>query len=72
MAEIKGYRQLSDRELVAINDIKDVEVAVGELWRQVSYNLETVDKRWLALAKTHLQEGFMAFVRAIAKPEDVF
>ena len=26
------------------------------------------DKRWVAIARTHLQEGFMALTRAIAKP----
>jgi hypothetical protein len=27
-----------------------------------------IDKRWLAIAKTDLQKGFMALVRSIAKP----
>ena len=28
-----------------------------------------IDKRWLAIAKTDLQKGFMSLVRSIAKPE---
>lgn len=28
-----------------------------------------VDKRWVAIARTHLQEGFMALTRSVAKPE---
>ena len=26
------------------------------------------DPRWLAIGRTHLQEGFMAAIRSIAKP----
>lgn len=68
---IKGYRELSEQELVTINEIKDCEAAVGELWRSVQ-NVNAVDQRWLAVAKTHFQEGFTALVRSVAQPEDVF
>jgi hypothetical protein len=68
---IKGYRELSEQELVMINEIKDGEAAVGELWRSVQ-STDAVDQRWLAVAKTHFQEGFTALVRSIAQPEDVF
>jgi len=27
------------------------------------------DPRWLAIGKTHIEQGFMALVRSIAKPE---
>jgi hypothetical protein len=30
---------------------------------------EGIDQRWVAIAKTHLQQGFMAATRAIAQPE---
>lgn len=68
---ISGYRQLSDDTIVTVNSIKAFERQVGQLWRTIGEGDE-VDRRWMALAKTHLQEGFMAFVRAVAKPEDVF
>lgn len=68
---IKGYRELGEQELVMINEIKDGEAAVGELWRSVQ-STDAVDRRWLAVAKTHFQEGFTALVRSIAQPEDVF
>ena len=69
--KINGYRELRQIEIDAINHIKDAERQVGRLWHELS-QFNDVDKRWLALAKTHLQEGFMAFARAVAKPEDVF
>jgi hypothetical protein len=48
-----------------------MERQVGELWKEFK-GFDDIDPRWMAVAKTHLQEGFMAFVRAIAQPEDVF
>lgn len=70
-APIKGYRELSQDDLELINEIKEAEIELGSLWKQVSQN-DNADKRWLAIAKTHFQEGFSAFVRAVAQPEDVF
>lgn len=37
-----------------------------------SARIEGVDPRLLALAKTNLQQGFMWFVRSIAKSADLF
>lgn len=30
-----------------------------------------VDKRWLAIAKTHIEQGFMAMNRAIFRPKRI-
>lgn len=63
---IKGYRELTQEELVAINRFKDIAEDIGAMLD----DLESmdVDKRWLAIAKTDLQKGFMALTRSIAKP----
>lgn len=68
---IKGYRDLSQSEIDGMNSIKSLEVDTGDLFKQIS-EIEGVDPRSLALAKTKLQEGFMWFVRSIAKPADPF
>jgi len=68
---IKGYRDLSQSEIDGMNSIKALEVDTGELFKQIG-DIEGVDQRALALAKTKLQEGFMWFVRSIAKPSDPF
>ena len=68
---IKGYRDLTQSEIDGMNSIKSLEVDTGNLFKQVS-KIEGVDPRALALAKTKLQEGFMWFVRSIAKPVDPF
>lgn len=64
---IKGYRELSETDVDTMNQIKDLEILVGQLWRKIDG-----DPRWRAIAKTHFQEGFTAFVRSVARPEDVF
>ena len=71
--KISGYRDLSEIEILAMNDIKALETRVGALWRQISRdsNFE-LDGRWMSIAKTHFEEGFSAFVRAVAKPEPTF
>lgn len=65
---IKGYRELNQDETMSINQVKDLADIVGQAC-SVFENDVNVDKRWLAIAKTDLQKGFMALVRSIAKPE---
>ena len=69
--QISGYRDLDQADIDAINDVKQAEVNLGELWRAVTA-LDGVDMRWASIAKTHFEEGFSALVRSIAKPEPRF
>lgn len=34
--------------------------------------INMIKEGWMAIAKTHFEEGFSAFVRAVAKPEGRF
>ena len=65
---IKGYRELNQDEIDTINDIKQAANEVGEIIDGMTGGVEA-DQRWLAIAKTDLQKGFMSLVRAVAKPE---
>lgn len=65
---IKGYRDLSQKEVDAMNNIKQLANTVGELLTELE-STEYVDKNWLAIAKTDLQKGFMSAVRSVAKPD---
>lgn len=67
-ANIKGYRDLSSDEVVLINEVKGLAMVVGDKVEEI-FNLPETDTRWAAIAKTDLQKGFMALIRAIAKPE---
>lgn len=68
---IAGYRDLTVEEIHKVNLIKEGERQVGMLWREIDQTCDC-DPRWLAIAKTELQNGFMALVRAVTKPADSF
>lgn len=71
--KIAGYRDLTEDEIDVINAIKSAEVQLGDMWRELGdQDTVTVDKRWMAIAKTHFEEGFSALVRAVAQPEARF
>ena len=65
--EIKGYRELDQGEIDLMNTIKEEGVELAGLIGTL-LSLEEIDKRWVAIGKTHLQEGIMALVRAVAQP----
>lgn len=64
---IKGYRDLTEEEVAAMNDVKAKAEEVGQLIEKLE-NTEGLDQRWVTVAKTDLQKGFMAAVRSIAQP----
>ncbi|WFZ78526.1 hypothetical protein MQM1_043 [Aeromonas phage vB_AsaP_MQM1] len=65
--QIKGYRELDEHEIRAMNNIKELAEDVGSLVKELEM-VPGTDKRWVAIARTHLQEGFMALARSVAKP----
>lgn len=65
--QIKGYRDLSTEEIALMNDAKSKAEDIGKLIDVLKDN-PIIDKRWLAIAQTDLQKGFMSLIRAIAQP----
>jgi len=65
--KISGYRDLTQGEVDAMNAIKQKSTEVGVLLEEMRDNKE-LDSRWIDIAETQLQQGFMAAVRAVAKP----
>lgn len=68
---VKGYRDLSQQEIDAMNSIKLAEQDIGQLFQQVRA-IDGVDQRVMAIAKTQLQQAFSWLVRAVAQPLDVY
>lgn len=66
--KIKGYRELSQEDIDAMNKVKELSAQVGELVNDIRRDL-VVDHRWVAIAATDLQKGFMSLTRSIAQPE---
>lgn len=65
---INGYRSLNVDEIDAMNQLKSLEVDVLNKLAELS-NSPVNDMRWLSIAQTQIQQGFMAAVRAVARPE---
>ena len=65
--QIKGYRDLTQQEIDAMNLIKEVAVKVGEIAELVKQT-PGCDQRWASIGITDLQKGFMSLTRSIAKP----
>lgn len=69
--KIRGYRVLTDAEIAHVNKIKEVEAQVAELWKETQ-RTQAVDSRWLFIAKTKFEEGFMALNRSVTRPVSPF
>ena len=64
---IKGYRDLSQAEIDAMNAIKAKGEELGALVAQLRAT-EGLDERWVSIGQTALQTGLRARVRAVAQP----
>lgn len=66
--KIKGYRELNQEEIDAMNEVKAMGIKLGELVEKLESNKD-LDQRWVESGKTDLQKGLMALTRSIARPE---
>lgn len=67
-APVTGYTKQPPEKVQIVNAIKDVENMVGETLEAV-LEMDGIDRRMTALARTNLQQGFMWLVRAVFQPE---
>lgn len=67
--QMKTYRDLTEDEIDTINNVKEMEETVASLFHGLKL-VDSYDKRWLNIDRTHLQEGFSALVRAVAQPDN--
>jgi hypothetical protein len=64
---VAGYRPQSQANVDMVNANKLVEEHM--LMNLDVLKTKDVDQRWLAIARTHFEQGFMALNRSIFKPE---
>lgn len=72
MPSIKTYRVLTEVEISAINRVKDLEQKAADVLELLEALVPDLDKRDLALARTHIEDGCIRAVRAIARPTSPF
>lgn len=66
---ITGYRKHSAQEVDVVNTTKGIENDLGRWIKQLQADVPDVDGRWVSIARTHFQQGFMALNRAVFKPD---
>jgi hypothetical protein len=69
--KIATYRELSQDEIDSINSVKLIEIRLAALWDSLS-DVPGVDRRDLALARAHFEDGCIRAVRAVARPTSPF
>lgn len=65
--KIKGYRDLSQEEINLMNEGKELAEQVGNFIEKLQ-KTDGLDQRWVSIAKTDLQKGFMGAIRSVAQP----
>jgi hypothetical protein len=65
---IAGYRDLTQAEINLMNTIKNNGTLLADLVETLRLAPGDIDQRWVAIGTTHLQQGIMALVRAVARP----
>lgn len=67
---VAGYRPQSDAKVDLVNANKRVEETALRMLDHLATLPET-DKRWLAIGRTEIENGFMAVNRAVFRPARV-
>lgn len=65
--KIKGYRELSQKEVDLMNEIKAKGAELGELVEKLQ-STANLDQRWVSIGATDFQTGLMALTRSVAQP----
>ena len=79
---VAGYQPQSDEKVALVNSNKEMEERLLRTIDALSLGLPTstqpgtvnhafADGRWLAIARTHFEQGFMALNRAIFQPKRI-
>lgn len=70
MSDIKGYKPLSEEQKDVVNLLKEHEQIAIDIMNAFSMvSAPPIDERWMAIAKNHIQQGFMAAVRSVSRPD---
>lgn len=72
MSQIKGYRELQPGQVERMNRFKTIEEDLTDALefarRAAEHDQDAAALRWLAIARTDLETGFMFAIKAVARP----
>lgn len=70
---VSGYREQFQTSVQLVNSHKDQEERLlRHLDALANHPQLEIDPRWLAIARTHLEQGFMALNRAVFRPDRIY
>ena len=67
---VAGYRAQSEKAVALVNAFKVAEEKLLRILDDLAKSAE-IDKRWLAIGRTNIEQGFMAINRAVFRPDRV-
>lgn len=67
---VEGYKPQSDEKVDLVNANKRLEERVLRVLDDLKGRAD-IDPRWLAIGRTHIEEGFMAINRSVFQPARV-
>ena len=65
---VAGYQPQSSDKIAIVNANKELEERVLRVIDDLTLSPQATNGRWLAIARTHIEEGFMALNRAVFQP----
>jgi len=65
---ISGYQDVSGDKAAFVNANKELEERILRRIDGMTDASLAIDQRWLAIARTHIEQGFMAMNRAVFQP----
>lgn len=69
---VAGYTSQSDAKVALVNEHKAMEERLlRHLDSLIGPSQYAIDQRWLAIARTHIEQGFMALNRSVFKPQRI-
>ena len=67
---VEGYTTQSDFKVALVNKHKVMEERILRHLDSLLPDLE-LDARWVSIARTHIEQGFMALNRAVFRPQRI-
>lgn len=64
-----GHRQLNPDQVARLDKINRVRADLQDLVNEIAADTMSHDGRWRMIATTQFQQGFMALVRAVTRPD---
>ena len=66
---VAGYTTQSQERVDLVNSFKAMEERILRELDDLAQREDQIDKRWLAIGRTHLEQAFMCVNRSIFQPQ---